>query len=670
MRSSSLLLGSVCAALFLAASGVAHAGTFDTDGRFSFETSALLRESFVSNNAQKAMTIVHGDDALEGGTFGVVDAQNDSYTRAFTLPKTDASYRARMFLRKNRGIVTINVGYPSDGGSPGFYARFYPTGVVTSDGWYEVATAPFSFQGSRGATASVNIYGNQVEVDAFEVAPEGDFRALAACTGAGDSACRSNEACMTGWCRDGNLFLPPLPPPSERDDVVTYFQNRFRFFFGGRVTRETRLPLALATLEEMRNANSGWEFWNGLGTALRRLHDWHTTINGPVYIGGRGALPVCFVEGDGDLSHSLAPADPSYADVLVSHVGPTKNLGLKPGDRLVAVNGMHPIAFSESLESVDWGMWRADDPRVHAEPVERMSGLIRRFARNFTVVRCASDGSCSAPETFDIASLPADDGSVQYPYCDHRPAYHLAANGPDAQKHDSYNGPFHGLLADSQGGENLYGMIWNDVYLTDPSQNPYADSIDEFRAKASGVILDHRLGNGGTANAAEYLTSLFRTPKLIGASTGFHLTTGLLDAPFTPAKGVELFQLYNPLGGNGYNVGGANAKVSNMPTALLLARDGSASDWFPLGMIDLPNVRVFGRRTAGAFSSYIEFDYFGQFAWRLASGDLVRPDGSTQLGTGVPPDEDLVPKQSDLVLGKDTVYLRALDWIRTCAGCR
>ena len=87
-------------------------------------------------------------------------------------------------------------------------------------------------------------------------------------------------------------------------------------------------------------------------------------------------------------------------------------------------------------------------------------------------------------------------------------------------------------------------------------------------------------------------------------------------------------------------------------------------------MVDLPNVRVFGRRTAGAFSSYIEFDYYGQFSWRLASGDLLRPDGSTQLGTGVPPDEDLLPKQSDLVVGKDTVYLRALDWIRTCAGCR
>jgi hypothetical protein len=28
-------------------------------------------------------------------------------------------------------------------------------------------------------------------------------------------------------------------------------------------------------------------------------------------------------------------------------------------------------------------------------------------------------------------------------------------------------------------------------------------------------------------------------------------------------------------------------------------------------------------------------------------------------------DEDLMPKQSDLIAGKDTVFLRALEWVRT-----
>jgi C-terminal processing protease CtpA/Prc len=103
----------------------------------------------------------------------------------------------------------------------------------------------------------------------------------------------------------------------------------------------------------------------------------------------------------------------------------------------------------------------------------------------------------------------------------------------------------------------------------------------------------------------------------------------------------------------------------------MIARDGSASDWFPRGMTQgSPNIRLFGRHTAGAFSSYFLFDYYSNFSWRFASGDLLNPDGSTNLGTGVQPDEEIVPLQSDLLAGVDTVYARALDWVRTCTTCR
>ena len=36
----------------------------------------------------------------------------------------------------------------------------------------------------------------------------------------------------------------------------------------------------------------------------------------------------------------------------------------------------------------------------------------------------------------------------------------------------------------------------------------------------------------------------------------------------------------------------------------------------------------------------------------------------------VVPTEEILPLQSDLMQGKDTAYLRALDWIRTCTGCK
>ncbi len=662
------VLSAVITVGLLAGPGIARAGTFDTSGAFSFDPSDIARDGFEVPVGQNGIKLIRAADALEGPTYLNVDTQQQSAVFPFAVPAMDASYQARIFARTNRLVASVNIGYPDDSGSPGFFARFYPTGVVTSDGWYELTTSDFSVQGTRGATASLSVYASGADVDAFEVFPHGTFRSLSACSPPFDSACRSDEICDAGWCRQGAVFVPPLPHPDEQGPLADWFEHRFQYFFGGAYSREHYLPGALATLETMRHATNAYAFWNGLGTAIRRLHDWHTTLGGPVSLPGQGAFPICFVEGDGDLSHNLAPKDPKYYDVLVSSVGPVANSGLKPGDRLVAINGMHPIAFVESLDTVDWGMWRADDPGTHAEAVERMPGVIRRFAHDITVIRCdAGTSTCSAPETIDVASLPPDASNVQYPYCDERPAYHLAQDNPDPVKHDSYKGVAYGLLADSQQGEDAYGMIWNDVWLTDPNQNAYSPAMDEFRQNAQEVILDHRQGNGGTAFAAEYLTELFRPLETLAGGTGFHLTVGEMDPPFTMQVGTALYQLiqgYDP-----YEVGASDART-NLPTALLLARDGSASDWFPLGMKGSKNVRIFGRPTAGAFSSYIQWDYYANFNWRLASGDLLHPDGASQLGSGVVPDEEIVPEQSDLLVGKDTVYLRALDWVRTCVGCR
>jgi hypothetical protein len=438
-------------------------------------------------------------------------------------------------------------------------------------------------------------------------------------------------------------------------------------FFGGRYTRINYLPNALATIDSLHDAPDAWTFWNGIVTALHRLHDWHSTIFGPFYVSGRGLLPVCFVEGNGDLTDAVAPKDPKYDDVLVSHVGP-KGTTLVPGDRLVAVNGMHPFAFAESLEALDWGMWRADDPDAHAEQAERMTGLIRRWASNITIIHCDPVSmKCGLPQTIPVTSLPYDDGSYLYPYCDHRPQYHIA--GPDPVKHNSYDGPFYGVVNESLTGENIYGMVWDDVYLdpSNSSSNPYQPAYDAFTASASAVILDHRLGNGGDAQGATYLTSLWRPPATVCAWTGFNLTVGGLDN-FTTSFGLTLYN--QQLATSPYDVGSSSAKTK-VPVALLLARDGSASDFFPRGMTGGGNnIRLFGRHTAGAFSSYFVFDYFSGMAWRIASGDLLSTDGTTNIGAGVQPDEVVVPLQSDLLAGRDTVYLRALNWVRTCTTCR
>jgi hypothetical protein len=663
-------------ALWLAVAAVltsppARAGSFDPSGSFAFDPSAIVTNGFDDLvSPPDGVKLVLAPGGIQGAGYLSVDTQKSSASFDVALPSSwaqkDASYVARVFARTNRINATIDISY-ADSGSPSFSARFFPTGTVTSDGWYEVATNEFSVQGSRQPQTTFTVYASGADVDALEIVPQGNFKALAACSPPIDSACGAHEFCVTGWCRDGNPLVPPLPQSTDRTDAIAYFKNRMSLFFGGLYSRQNYLPNALATLDTLQSAPDAWTFWNGIVTAIHRLHDWHTTVNAPFGFGGRGLFPVCFVEGDADLSHVLAPKDPSYFDVLVSHVGP-KGTNLIPGDRLVAINGMHPIAFVESLEALDWGIWRADDPDTHAESIERMIGVIRRWATTITTIHCDPQSkTCAAPVTTNVADLPFDDGTYLYPYCDHRPAYHLGSNGPDPQQHNSWAGPFYGAVEESQTGEDIWGMVWNDAYVDPSSGNGYQAAYDALDANAKAVILDHRVGNGGDVLGAEFLTSLWRPLATIAAATPFDQTVGEWDA-FTSTVGK---QIYNAsLAGGAYEVGSATANTKR-PVALMIARDGSASDWFPLGMQNAsPNVRIFGRHTAGAFSSYFDWDYYGGLSWRMASGDLMMPDGSTHLGKGAQPDEEIVPRQSDLLGGIDTVYARALDWVRTCTACR
>lgn len=640
-------------------SAAAHASTFDADGKLSFDPKATLTLNF--DKAPTATGVTQGVGAgLEGEGFALITSQQGFITLPLAnVPKANKTYVARFFARKNRFLASVDVEY-TDGVTPAFQAWFYPTGRVTSDGWYEVETAPFSVEGTRTFTASLSLVASGADIDAFELVETGSYKALNKCSLKGDAACGVGEYCAAGLCRNGNIQVPRLPEPAYRASVAEYLAERMQFFFGGVNTRKNTMPNALASIAKMKDATSGYAYWNLYATAMHQLRDWHSTIQGQVAVSGRGALPVCFVEGDADTSRATAPSDPNLPDVLVAYTGPEGNSGLRPGDRLVAVNGQHPIAFAESLDDVNWDYWHSNDPKGHAEAIEKLRFAIRRWGQTLTFIRCnGAAGTCGAPQTISIDALPTEEPQG-YPSCDHRPRYHVA--GPNETTHNVFD-VYHGLAKESLPGENIYGMLWNSVYLESLAEadNIYKPAIDELRAKASAVILDHRQGDGGTQIAAEYLTSLFRSPKLLGAGTSFNLTLRQFDN-FTVQDGLRLFNLRKD-SGEGYNVGSTTARTE-MKVALLLARDGSASDWFPHGMKGGERVRIFGRRTAGAFSSYIQFDYYGGLNWRLASGDYIREDGTSHIGEGELPDEDILPKQSDLMVGRDTVYERALQWVR------
>jgi C-terminal processing protease CtpA/Prc len=136
------------------------------------------------------------------------------------------------------------------------------------------------------------------------------------------------------------------------------------------------------------------------------------------------------------------------------------------------------------------------------------------------------------------------------------------------------------------------------------------------------------------------------------------------DGPQTPEEGVELYARLKAAVAPIYHIGSDTPDL-DLPVALIIHRDGSASDWLPLGFKGAPNARVFGpHQTAGAFSSFYQFGYWSRVDFQIASGDSIMPDGSTLIGHGVQPDEIVEHTQSSLLQGKDAPYEAALLWVR------
>ena len=136
------------------------------------------------------------------------------------------------------------------------------------------------------------------------------------------------------------------------------------------------------------------------------------------------------------------------------------------------------------------------------------------------------------------------------------------------------------------------------------------------------------------------------------------------DGPATEAEGIARFEKLVKIPSQVFEVGSSTPDLE-LPVALLLHRDGSASDWLPHGLKGAPNVRIFGpHETAGAFSSFYEFSYWSRFDFQMASGDTITFDGKTLIGHGVEPDEVVMHTQSSLLQGKDLPYEAALAWVR------
>jgi hypothetical protein len=341
--------------------------------------------------------------------------------------------------------------------------------------------------------------------------------------------------------------------------------------------------------------------------------------------------------------------------------------GLVPGDRLVAVNGMHPIAFERSLVGLTQGNTQSTDPTEYEHNAIALSSDVRTWATTITVVHCdPATRACSRPYDIPVASLPKVSWA-DAPECDNRPAYHLASGNPDPVTHQTENDVYFGPLADTSPSEGLYGMIW-DSLAPNPGPDPFQAPLAVLSQGAKGVVLDARLGEGGSFDYATEISGPFLNESTLMVT--WQDEPFFADPGWTRADGANEFTLLEDV--NPFAVG-SPSPAPGLKAAVLVSYDVSADDFFAYGMRGgvngATNVRTFGTKSAGAFAEILNFAYAGEAVWfGIGSGDSFTPSGVALDGTGAEPDEYVVPRQSDLLAGRDTAYERALAWLR-CTTC-
>jgi hypothetical protein len=672
MTRSALGLGLALALLAPAVS----AATFDAAGYLVAAKDAVVVHSLESeaevecaDGCSFELMASDAELALAGTHWARFTAQQGVLEVPLELPAATGSYRASAWLRHAR--VWARVVLEHEGSERGTeVAYLFPSGRVTSDGWVELVSNPFSVTGAELTRATLRLSGTDADLDAIEVVPNGKYDAGHACSGAFDPVCGPEALCIGERCQQGARFVPPLPPASVKKSVAEYLMARVQLFFGGKRSRADYMPAALSEMQKMLAAETPWQYWSAFAQGVRLLDDWHTGFrSGLDSVGSARRLGVCFIEGDADLTQTVWPSQAGWADVLVSHVGPDDNtLGLLPGDRLVAVDGMHPLEWARSLRSVNFRDHSATDPDVDAEYAEGLASLIASFAKVISVIRCDPSGpSCSSTiETIPVTDLPV---SGSRPSCDNRPFYHLknppeGSPGSITQQHHVPFVPWREEVVDSLPGESIYGMTFDNLYGTSQGLTPYfKESNQFFKDNARGVILDHRAGNGGTLDAPEAITELVRAPFDLAVGPTF-ITVAGDDGPKNASEGLARFESLSKYPSQVYQVG-SDSYDASLPVALIIHRDGSASDYLPLGMKGAPNVRIFGpHQTAGAFSSFYEFSYWSRIGFQLASGDTITFEGETLIGKGVLPDVIVQHTQTSLLAGQDAPYDAALAWVR------
>jgi hypothetical protein len=560
--------------------------------------------------------------------------------------------------------------------------------------------APDFFPGGDAPSPSILDPTGYALVDAIEVDPSsGAPMVPSSCTQTNvGSVCGDLGECMFGHCVDGTILWGPVPPSDQRRDLV----QRWEFIaedLGADRNAASHAPAIFApsVLSTIEGSTTPRAFFGRATELIAELREGHTHMGeppsnntifhpyeDPFYPEYSGVLDVCLGLAEDDLPGG------SGGDVYaVFWVSPTGMLNgtLAPGAKLVQVDGLAPDAWMDSVEP----RFRQAMPNdVTSEPSGRaliFSSMMSKFAETAVFSTCTSAGSCTE-QTIQVGQMTYawiqgtkyGGDTINSRPCTPR-LVNAVSSWTTADDDTTYDLP----LFQTVGSVTSVEVDGFEGYFDSTASNPWHDWEDAFSsafAAGTNVLIDFRQGHGGKFALGDFLAENIRGTTNPYAAFGvprgdFDLIdpSWLFDSSLQ-ACAFAPFDVPNLCSWTGSDIDEsttATPPFGGVKIAWVDSDNLSMNDITPKKIVGLPNVQIFGPHpTTGAFgeisymppilgSWYVSSTQVLDFRYGASLSEAMAASWSS--GIGVPPDQVVTQKLSDLLAGQDTILLAAQAWL-------
>jgi hypothetical protein len=326
------------------------------------------------------------------------------------------------------------------------------------------------------------------------------------------------------------------------------------------------------------------------------------------------------------------------SSLLVYEVGESHPLGLVPGDVVLGYDGvpwkdLYPELLNAQLPiSGTWGSC----PSAYAHRFLKSAGINWHLYDTIDIAKYDSGDTVHLPTSLMQGTVPTVFATEQLPV---RGVPH-----PEGTSEVVY----WGMIEDLPIGY-IYEIMWSG-----DAEERFEEAVYELTVenRTLGLIVDFRVNFGG---------NMFMAYPAIGMLIDSNVTTvgfGIRSDPNDHFAMTEVAM--NHIGNNPHY-------FYNRPVAILTGPGAvSSGDQVALAMTLVPNSRVFGKSTAGAFNSPEWPSLYPGFHFGFAAADayLDTAPGHYLTHDELPPvDEDVWLTREGVAQGRDDVVEAAIAWI-------